>query len=101
MSQGILVSLSQDFGNRFLFFFRYGLNDGKRTELDQMVSVGGSPDQPLVALGWIPFQQPARAGRGVPVFHSRYSEFHSKYSELVDLPACHTFGGSPIGFERG
>jgi len=40
-SQGILVSLSQDFGNRFSVFFRYGLNDGKRTELDQMVSVGG------------------------------------------------------------
>ena len=39
-SQGILVSLSQDFGDRFAFFFRYGLNDGKRTDIDEMVSVG-------------------------------------------------------------
>ena len=39
-SQGILISMSQDFGDRFAFFFRYGLNDGKRTDIDEMVSAG-------------------------------------------------------------
>jgi hypothetical protein len=39
-SEGLLISLSQDFGERFSFFMRYGLNDGKRTDIEEMVSVG-------------------------------------------------------------
>ena len=39
-SQGVLVSLSQDIGDRYAVFLRYGYNDGKRGGIDQMVSAG-------------------------------------------------------------
>jgi len=39
-SRGVLVSLSQDIGDRYALFFRYGLNDGKRGGIDQMASTG-------------------------------------------------------------
>jgi len=38
--ESLLVSLSQDFGGRFSFFMRYGLNDGKLTDIEEMASVG-------------------------------------------------------------
>jgi len=39
-SEGLLISSSQDFGDRFSIFFRYGLNDGRRSALDQTAGIG-------------------------------------------------------------
>jgi porin len=39
-SQAVLVSLSQDIGSRLGFFLRYGHNDGKLNDIEQMFSTG-------------------------------------------------------------
>jgi porin len=39
-SEAVLVSLSQDIGDRFGFFLRYGHNDGKLNDIEEMLSTG-------------------------------------------------------------
>ncbi len=39
-SRAVLLSVSQDIGSRYAVFLRYGHNDGKRNDIDEMLSVG-------------------------------------------------------------